>query len=114
VLTLRFEGPSLPAQVLREQPGTPWIKRGPRMMQDLSGAGLPEPNLGAGPQMSQPRRLDCLRDVHLVWSNLFITGANDPDTGDPSIGDPSTGDPGAEGAGVRCATIFDRGVPGLM
>jgi capsular polysaccharide biosynthesis protein len=69
------------------------------MMQDLSGAGLPEPDLGAGSQVSQPRRLDCLRDVHLVWSNLFIAGA---------------GGAGADGAGVRCATIFDWGVREAM
>lgn len=89
-LTLRFEGPSFPAQTLHAEPGAPWVKQGPRMVQDLSGAGLPGPDLGAGPGMSQPRRLDCLRDVHLVWSNLFIHGAD-----------------GAEG---YCATIFDRGV----
>ena len=89
-LTLCFKGPPIPAQVLRAEPGAPWVKQEPRMMQDLSGAGLPEPDLGAGPQVSQPRRLECLRDVHLVWSNVFIADAD-----------------GAEG---RCATIFDWGV----
>ena len=88
-LTLRFNGPPLPAQVLQAEPGASWIKQGPRLLQDLSGAGLPGPDLGAGRRASQPRRLDCLRDVHLVWSNLFIHGAAGP-----------------EG---RCATIFDRG-----
>ncbi len=99
-LTLRFEGPPFPAQTLRLDPGVPWIKRGPRMMQDLSGANPPKPDLGAGPQVSQPRRLDCLRDVHLVWSDLFIVGAD-------GAGADGIGTDGIEG---RCATIFDRGV----
>ena len=60
-----------------------WEKRLPRMLRDLS-SGPPGPAaIQAGRQRSQPRRLDRLRDVHLIWSNFFI-------------------------AGDRCASIYDN------
>ncbi len=60
-----------------------WEKRPPRMLRDLSCGPPGSAAIQAGRQRSQPRRLDRLRDVHLIWSNFFI-------------------------AGDRCATIYDH------
>ena len=71
------------ADTTRHWHGAEWEKRPPRMLRDLSG-GPPGPAaIQVGRQRSQPRRLDRLRDVHLIWSNFFI-------------------------AGDRCATIYDN------
>lgn len=63
-----------PCETMQRWPRTAWEKRPPRMLQDLSTEPPGPVALQAGRRMSQPRRLDRLRDVHLTWSNFFIAG----------------------------------------
>ena len=63
-----------PCETMRRWPGVDWEKRPPRMLQDLSAEPLGPVALRTGRQLSRPRRLDRLRDVHLTWSNFFIAG----------------------------------------
>ena len=64
----------VPAEIIRCWHRVDWEKRSPRMLRDLfSGSPAPAP-IQTGWQSSQPRRLDRLRDVHLIWSNFFIAG----------------------------------------
>lgn len=65
---------TIPAETIQQWPGVDWEKRPPRLLKDLSFAPLGPIALRTGRQVSQPRRLDRLRDVHLTWSNFFIAG----------------------------------------
>lgn len=69
VLTLRFDGPAIPAETVMQEHGVPQMKRPPVLVR---APGIPMPSLDPGPYLSIPRRLDCLRGVDLVWANLFI------------------------------------------
>ena len=42
------------------------------MIGDLSRAGIGALDLGIGPRRSQPRRLERMHDVSLLWSNFLI------------------------------------------
>ena len=63
-----------PAETVQYRHGVDWEKRPPRMLRDLSSGLLGPAVIQTGRHTSQPRRLDRLRDVHLTWSNFFITG----------------------------------------
>ena len=68
-LTLRFDGPAIPAETVMQEHGTPRLKRPPVLVRAPTAS---IPSLDTGPYLSIPRRLDCLRGVDLVWANLFI------------------------------------------
>lgn len=51
-----------------------WERRPPRMLKGFSSGPLEPVTIQTGWQTPQPRRLDRLRDVHLTWSNFFISG----------------------------------------
>lgn len=61
-------------ETVRFWPAISWEKPPPRMPLNLALGSLGPGSIKTGPQISQPRRLDRLRDVHLTWSNFFIKG----------------------------------------
>jgi len=64
----------VPFETIEYWCGYTWEKQPPRMLKDLSSKPLGPITIQAGRHAAQPRRLDRLRDVHLVWSNFFISG----------------------------------------
>ena len=70
-MTLCFDGPPLASGVVHEEPGIRFVKQAPGMVRDQSGRHT-MPDLNVGPFKSLSRRIDCLRDVHLVWYDMFI------------------------------------------
>ena len=72
LLTLRFSQTCAAAQVLSKQPSVIWWKPAPRVLLDLSGQTFDPARLNTGHRPSHAQRLECLRDVHLLWSNFFV------------------------------------------
>lgn len=72
LLTLRFSGTCAAAQVLSEQPSVTWWKPPPSVLANLSGQPFDPVRLNTGHRPSHARRLECLRAVHLLWSNFFV------------------------------------------
>ena len=72
LLTLTF-GDVRPADcVLSEEPAVTWHKPWPALLLNLSGDAFDPARLNAGDRPSHARRLECLRSVHLLWSNFFL------------------------------------------
>ena len=72
MLTLRFDGPPIPAEIVHQEERLPWTKHGPAMLRDLSSGGHAIPDLQLGPTATQARRIECMREVDLVWYDFFI------------------------------------------
>ena len=72
-LTLRFTDLRPAAQVVAEEPAVTWHKPWPGALVNLSGQAFDPARLNAGDRPSHARRLECLRSVHLLWSNFFLT-----------------------------------------
>ena len=68
-LTLRFDGPAIPAETVIQEHGTPRLKRPPALVR---APAVAMPSLDPGPYISVPRRLESFCGVDLVWANLFI------------------------------------------
>jgi len=75
LLTLEFGEACAAAQVLLHEPSVTWFKPWPGVLLNQSGQLFDPVRLNAGHRPSHARRLDCLRSVHLLWSNFFVTGA---------------------------------------
>lgn len=75
LLTLEFGEACAAAQVLLHEPSVTWFKPWPGVLLNQSGQLFDPVRLNAGRRPSHARRLDCLRSVHLLWSNFFVTGA---------------------------------------
>ena len=60
------------AQVVAEEPSVAWFKPSPGVFVNLSGRPADPACVNAGNRLSHDRRLECLRSVHLLWSNFFI------------------------------------------
>jgi capsular polysaccharide biosynthesis protein len=71
-LTLTFGAASPAACVLSEEPAVTWHKPWPGVLLNLSGDAFDPARLNAGDRPSHARRLECLRSVHLLWSNFFL------------------------------------------
>ena len=71
VLTLRFDGTPVPADITWQEERIPWTKHGPSMLRDLS-PGHMLPDLDLGPTATQARRIERMREVDLVWHDFFI------------------------------------------
>ena len=72
-LTLGFGETSAAPQVLSHEPSITWFKPWPGVLLNQSGLPFDPACLNAGHRPSHARRLDCLRSVHLLWSNFFIS-----------------------------------------
>lgn len=72
LLTLTFGNTCHAARVLSEEPAVTWRKPWPSVLLDLSGQAFDPARLNAGDRPSHARRLECLRSVHLIWSNFFV------------------------------------------
>ncbi len=71
-LTLEFGETCAAAQVMSHEPGVTWWKPWPGIVENLSGQPFDPACLNAGYRPSHARHLDCLRSVHLLWSNFFV------------------------------------------
>ncbi len=72
LLTLTFGDACPAARVLSEEPAATWHKPWPGVLLNLSGQAFDPAQLNAGDRPSHARRLECLRSVHLLWSNFFL------------------------------------------
>jgi len=72
LLTLEFGETCAAAQVVSQEPAVTWWKPWPSVLLNLSGQPFDPARLNAGDRPSHARHLDCLRSVHLLWSN-FVT-----------------------------------------
>jgi len=72
VLTLEFGETPAAAQTLLHEPSVTWFKPWPGILLNQSGLPFEPARLNAGHRPSHARRLDCLRRVHLLWSNFFV------------------------------------------
>ncbi len=72
LLTLTFGDACPTACVLSEEPAVTWHKPWPGVLLNLSGQAFDPARLNAGDRPSHARRLECLRSVHLLWSNFFL------------------------------------------
>ena len=72
LLTLTFGDACLPARVLLEKAAVTWHKPPPGLLLNLSGQPFDPGRLNTGERPSHARRLECLRPVHLLWSNFFV------------------------------------------
>ncbi len=72
LLTLTFGDACPAARVLSEEPAATWRKPWPGLLLNLSGQAFDPARLNAGDRPSHARRLECLRSVHLLWSNFFL------------------------------------------
>jgi len=72
LLTLGLGSRCAAAQVVSEEPSVAWFKSGPGVLVNLSGQPFDPVRLNAGHRLSHERRLECLRSVHLLWSNFFV------------------------------------------
>ena len=71
-LTLTFGIACPAARVLSQEPAVTWHKPWPGLLLNLSGQPFDPARLNAGDRPSHARRLECLRSVHLLWSNFFV------------------------------------------
>ena len=71
-LTLAFGDAWPAARVLLEEPAVTWHKPWPGILLNLSGQAFDPARLNAGDRPSHARRLECLRPVHLLWSDFFV------------------------------------------
>lgn len=72
LLPLTFSDTCHAARVLSEEPAVTWHKPWPSVLLNLSGQAFDPARLNAGQRPSHARRLECLRSVHLLWSNFFV------------------------------------------
>ena len=72
LLTLAFSDACPAAHVLSREPAVTWHKPWPGLLLNLSGQAFDPACLNAGDRPSHARRLECLRSVHLLWSNFFV------------------------------------------
>jgi len=72
LLTLQFGEACAAAQVVSQEPAVTWFKPWPGVLVNLSGQPFDPARLNAGYRPSHTRRLECLRSVHLLWSNFFV------------------------------------------
>ena len=72
LLTLGFSATCAAAHVLSQEPSVTWWKPWPGVLVNLSGQAFDPARLNAGHRPSHARRLECLRSVHLLWSDFFI------------------------------------------
>ncbi len=72
LLTLEFGETCAAAQVVSQEPAVTWWKPWPSVLLNLSGQPFDPAGINAGDRPSHARHLDCLRSVHLLWSN-FVT-----------------------------------------
>ena len=71
-LTLAFGDAGPASRVLSQEPTVMWHKPAPGFLLNLSGQPFDPARLNAGDRPSHARRLECLRSVHLLWSNFFV------------------------------------------
>ena len=71
-LPLTFGDACPTARVLSKEPAVTWHKPWPGLLLNLSGQPFDPARLNAGDRPSHARRLECLRSVHLLWSNFFV------------------------------------------
>jgi capsular polysaccharide biosynthesis protein len=72
LLTLGFSETCAAAEVLSSEPAVTWYKPPPGVLVNLSGQPFDPTGLNTGHRPSHARHLDCLRSVHLLWSNFFV------------------------------------------
>jgi len=72
LLSLTFSDSCAAAQVLSCEPPVTWWKPWPGLLLNLSDEPFDPARLNAGHRSSHARHLDCLRAVHLLWSNFFV------------------------------------------
>ena len=72
LLTLAFSEACPAARVVSEEPAVTWHKPWPGLLLNLSGQAFDPARLNAGDRLSHARRLECLRSVHLLWSDFFL------------------------------------------
>ncbi len=72
LLTLEFGETCAAVQVISHEPSVTWWKPWPGVSLNQSGQPFDPARLNAGYRPSHARRLDCLRSVHLLWSNFFV------------------------------------------
>lgn len=71
-LILEFGETCGAAQAVSHEPSVTWWKPWPSVLENQSGQPFDPARLNAGYRPSHARRLDCLRSVHLLWSNFFV------------------------------------------
>ena len=69
---LAFAPPGPAGAVEWEAPSVMWDKPPPGLLLDQSGEAFDPARLQGGPRPSHAKRLECLRDVTLMWSDLFM------------------------------------------
>jgi len=72
LVTLEFGETCAAAETVSSEPAVQWFKPGPGILANLSGQPFDPARLNAGHRPSHARHLDCLRSVHLLWSNFFV------------------------------------------
>ncbi len=73
-LTLAFGDAGPASRVLSQESAVTWHKPAPGFLLNLSGQPFDPARLNTGDRPSHARRLECLRSVHLLWSNFFVAG----------------------------------------